>query len=332
MGRHDRIGPGHPCVAVIIAAKNAAASIGEAVRSALAEPETAEVVVIDDGSTDATAQVARAADDGSGRLRVVGQANTGPAQARNRAVAMSKAPVWCVLDADDRFVSGRLARLLREGGADWDLLADAIRFVHPDDGYEELRPVGPLPRDLGFVEFVEGNTPRRVRRQRELGFLQPLMRRAFCDAAGLCYRPELRLGEDYALYAEALAAGARFRCVDAVGYLATVTPGSLSQHHRAEDFLALKAFDRALLATAVLDPPGRRAVRRHMGLMRLKAEYLRVVAALEQGRPLQALARGLAGPQLAGFLFNHLYRARISRALKRLLPRKGVAAPAPAAP
>ena len=317
---------------MIVAAKDAVATIRSAVRSALAEPETAEVVVVDDGSSDGTAQAARSADDGSGRLRVVVQDNTGPAEARNRAVAASTAPVWCVLDADDRFTPGRLGRLLAEAGDDWDLLADAIRFEHPEGALnEELRPEGPYPRTLGFAEFVSANTPRRVRRVRELGFLQPLMRRSFCDRAGLAYRPALRLGEDYALYAEALAAGARFVCVEPVGYVAVVTPESLSQRHRAEDFLALRAFDRDLLAAARLGPKERRALDLHMRLMRLKGEYLRVTAALAEGRPLSALARGLAGPQVAGFLFNHLYRPRIARAVKRLLGRRGPA-PAPALP
>ncbi|RUY70024.1 glycosyltransferase, partial [Mesorhizobium sp. M7A.F.Ca.CA.001.13.1.1] len=58
-------------VCVIIAAKNAAATIAVAIASALREPEVAEVVVVDDASTDDTAGVARSADDGSGRLSVM---------------------------------------------------------------------------------------------------------------------------------------------------------------------------------------------------------------------------------------------------------------------
>ena len=55
-------------VCVIIAAKNAEETIGRAVRSALSEPETAEVIVIDDGSDDRTMAEAASADDGTGRL------------------------------------------------------------------------------------------------------------------------------------------------------------------------------------------------------------------------------------------------------------------------
>ena len=63
-----------PRVCVIIAARNAARTIPAAIASALREPEVAEVVVVDDASTDDTAQVARAADDGSGRLSVMQRA------------------------------------------------------------------------------------------------------------------------------------------------------------------------------------------------------------------------------------------------------------------
>ena len=61
-------------VCVIIAARNAARTIPAAIASALREPEAAEVVVVDDASTDDTAEVARAADDGSGRLKVMREA------------------------------------------------------------------------------------------------------------------------------------------------------------------------------------------------------------------------------------------------------------------
>lgn len=80
-------------VCIIIAAKNAADTIAKAIASALAEPEAAEVIVIDDGSTDDTPRTARAADDGTGRLNVVRfEENRGPAAARNHAIAISRSP------------------------------------------------------------------------------------------------------------------------------------------------------------------------------------------------------------------------------------------------
>ena len=50
-----------PSVSVVITARDAAATIGDAVRSAMAQPETAEVIVVDDASGDATTAAAEAA-------------------------------------------------------------------------------------------------------------------------------------------------------------------------------------------------------------------------------------------------------------------------------
>jgi glycosyltransferase involved in cell wall biosynthesis len=58
-------------VAVLIAAHNAAATIGAAVRSALAQPEACEVIVVDDASTDGTGTAALAAAQGDTRLHVL---------------------------------------------------------------------------------------------------------------------------------------------------------------------------------------------------------------------------------------------------------------------
>jgi succinoglycan biosynthesis protein ExoU len=93
-------------ICVIIAARDAAATVGRAIRSALAEPEVAEVLLVDDGSRDRTADEALAADDGTGRLLVLSlDRNRGPAFARNHAIARSTAPLLSILDADDFFRS-----------------------------------------------------------------------------------------------------------------------------------------------------------------------------------------------------------------------------------
>ncbi len=97
-------------ICVVIPAFDAAATIARAVRSALAEREVSEVIVVDDASRDATAAAAARADDGSGRLRLIRfDANRGPAAARNAAIAASRAPFVAILDADDYLVAGRFA-------------------------------------------------------------------------------------------------------------------------------------------------------------------------------------------------------------------------------
>ncbi|MEK7093764.1 MAG: glycosyltransferase [Patescibacteria group bacterium] len=90
-------------VSIIIPAFNAAAYVKEAVDSALSQtyPDT-EVIVVDDGSTDRTAEIIK---EYSGRpnLRYIYQENRGLAGARNRGIKESRGEFIALLDADDAF-------------------------------------------------------------------------------------------------------------------------------------------------------------------------------------------------------------------------------------
>jgi succinoglycan biosynthesis protein ExoU len=314
----ETIGKGRRCVAVVIAARDAEATIARAIHSALAETETAEVVLVDDGSRDGTARRAAACEDGSGRLQVVRQENAGPSSARNAGLALTSAPIWCVLDADDAFVPGRFGRLFEAAGADWDLAADAVQFVAPG-GATQVLAAGREILDLSFESFVRGNIPRRKAQRQELGFLQPLMRRRFFEAQDLRFDPTLRFAEDYVLYAQALAKGARFRCVPTPGYLAYVTDGSLSQVHSPEDFARIIAADRAMSILPGLGAGDRQALKAHARLQRLKGQYLLVEAALASGRWPEALGHALCDHHTAAFMFTHRVWGPATRRAKAVL-------------
>ena len=79
-----------------------------------------------------------------------------------------------------------------------------------------------LTADPTLVDFVEGNLSQKGAARCELGFLKPVMRRAFLERHGLRYDPQLRLGEDYDLYTRCLMKGARFALSHRVGYRAEV--------------------------------------------------------------------------------------------------------------
>jgi len=94
-------------VSTIIPAFNAERTIAETLDSALSQQcEGHEVIVVNDGSTDATASIL----NGYGqRIRVVTQANRGPAAARNTGVAHATGKYLAFLDADDLWLPGKLA-------------------------------------------------------------------------------------------------------------------------------------------------------------------------------------------------------------------------------
>jgi glycosyltransferase involved in cell wall biosynthesis len=78
---------------------NGAATIAEAIDSALAQSyRDLEVIVVNDGSTDATAEVLRRYE---GRIRVIDRKNGGIAAARNTGVAASQSEYLAFLDCDD---------------------------------------------------------------------------------------------------------------------------------------------------------------------------------------------------------------------------------------
>jgi succinoglycan biosynthesis protein ExoU len=239
-------------ICVIIAAMNAQGTVRRAVASALAEAEVREVVVVDDASSDATAHEAWAADDGSGRLKVLRSPNNlGPAAARNLAIARSRAPLLAVLDADDVILPGRFAALADAQG-DWDMSADNLMFIAEEQAadFADLAAfaTGGVAQRMSFTRFVAANISQPGRPRGELGFLKPVMRRAFLEAKGLTYDKRMRLGEDFDLYARMLLAGARFRLVATCGYLAIERADSLSVRHAAADLKALVEADDRMLA------------------------------------------------------------------------------------
>ncbi len=95
-------------VSVIMPAYNVGRFIGEALESAFAQDyRPLEVIVIDDGSTDDTAEVATRYD-----VELVRQANRGPGAARNAGLAIARGEYIANLDADDIWPEDRLSALV----------------------------------------------------------------------------------------------------------------------------------------------------------------------------------------------------------------------------
>ena len=99
-------------IAVVVPAYNSARFLADTIASVRAQGDLPlEVVVVDDGSDDGTAELA----ESLGRdIRVIRQSNQGPAAARNAGVEASDAELIAFLDADDNMY---VARSRNEGGS-----------------------------------------------------------------------------------------------------------------------------------------------------------------------------------------------------------------------
>jgi glycosyltransferase involved in cell wall biosynthesis len=138
-----------PQVTILIDTYNYGHYIEEAVDSVLAQDfpiEEREILVVDDGSTDDTAERMRRFGDGITYLR---KPNGGQASAFNFALARARGKIVAFLDADDYWLPGKLRRVVEEFAK------------HPDAGmvYHALRQWNVGAEPGGGADFQEGGLP-----------------------------------------------------------------------------------------------------------------------------------------------------------------------------
>ena len=177
---------------MIIPAFNAAAMIDETLRSARGQTHAnLEIIVVDDGSTDATIEIVEKHARADERVQLVRQpANGGPSAARNRAIELSKGAFIAPLDADDLWRADKLSRQL-DAFADprvglvysWYAIIDADSLIRFLDSRSEAD--GDVVAALCERNFVGNGSA-------------PLMTRAAVLEAG-GYDEQLRGCEDYKL-------------------------------------------------------------------------------------------------------------------------------------
>jgi glycosyltransferase involved in cell wall biosynthesis len=209
-------------VTILIAARNASATIERAVSSCLKEEEQgARLVLIDDHSTDDTVQKARAV--AGSRLRIVRTRDPGGiAMARQAGLDAVETEFAAWLDADDEWVPGRMARLGAMLGAGYDVAVEAIDLFDGPSGAPLRRLTAPA-----FLR-VPGGPVRLFERNFLPGDTQVAFRVSeFREAGG--YDPGICGPESFDLLLRAIRRGATFAFGDEVGYRMHAYPGSLSR-------------------------------------------------------------------------------------------------------
>ncbi len=189
-----------PTVSIVTPAHNSAAYIGETLASARAQTFTSfELIVVDDASTDGTADVVRAAAAGDERVTVVTIPHGGTAAARNAALARARGEFIALLDSDDVWMPDYLEKQLALFRAFPDVAivsANAINRGGPLDG-RPLWPVAAEPRLLQPRDLVVHDNSVSI---------MSTFRRAIVDRIGP-FNAVLRRNEDYDLWLRASDAG-----------------------------------------------------------------------------------------------------------------------------
>ena len=99
-----------PFVSILVNNYNYGRFLSEAIRSALCQSYLdREIIVVDDGSTDDSLQIAGSFGD---QVRLIAKQNGGQASAFNEGFAASRGQIICLLDADDVFLPGKVERIV----------------------------------------------------------------------------------------------------------------------------------------------------------------------------------------------------------------------------
>jgi hypothetical protein len=184
----------NPRVSVLIPSWESAVWLGDAIESAFGQDWTdLEVVVVDDGSTDATPAVAERFTD---RIRFESIPHSGANAARNRLLEMARGEWLQFLDADDILLPQKLSRQLQAAGPDVDVIASPCL-----NSAGEIRR-GPADEDV-WISFLGAR----------LGVTSSTLFRAERVRAVGGWDPNLRSGQEQALMLALLSDGARVAVV-----------------------------------------------------------------------------------------------------------------------
>ncbi len=179
-----------PAISVIIPARNAVDFIGATLDSLTAQSADFEAVVIDDGSTDATADVVNEQTARDPRIRMIPGPATGVSAARNAGLAETTAPFVLFLDADDLLTPDALDRLHQTLSATDQVAVLGGIYRIAEDGT-------PLPGDSNLQLVPPTNHLKSLLQKNFVvngGAL--LIRRTVIDRIG-GYNPNLAYGEDW---------------------------------------------------------------------------------------------------------------------------------------
>jgi glycosyltransferase involved in cell wall biosynthesis len=291
-----------PEISVVIPARNAGDFIDDAFASLGAQTfADFEAIVIDDGSTDATAERVAVAAKRDARIRPVPFAARGLGHARNCGLDAARGTWVTFLDADDWYHPQRLERLHRAAARHGrPLCADNQWFIDAGCARPWRRLVEdgrPGERRIATEEFLRRN-PIGVGFRPGLGLFKPFVRRSFLDQHRIRFQVDLGHQEDFLFLLHCLAHAEALVFLDTPTYYYRQHRASRVHNLRRSDFEVLVRANEAAIALfpRAEDAAIRAALRARVAGMRRRADSRAVVEGL------RALARrpSLVADLLAG--------------------------------
>jgi glycosyltransferase involved in cell wall biosynthesis len=215
---------------VLIGAYNSGATLRRAIDAILAQTVAdLELIVVDDGSSDDSAAIARAAATADQRVRLLSMGrNVGIARSLNAGIEAAGAPFVAVQDADDYSDPARLERQLAVLEDDAAVACVGVRMHEVDEAGRPLTP---------RTAFVAGDVAGALMRVNPIPNTSAMFRRDAVLAIG-GYDPRYRYAMEYDLW---LRLAERWRLVTIDEPLATRVMGSANVAARAERAQTLEA-------------------------------------------------------------------------------------------
>jgi glycosyltransferase involved in cell wall biosynthesis len=261
-----------PTFSVVVPVYQGAETIGEAIESVLAqEPSPLEVIVVDDGSTDA---LDRALGPFGERVTIVRRPHRGVAAARNSGLNAASGDFVLFWDADDVLLPGKIAALgeLGQQRPDLDLLCTDLYFERDGRRAGRFGEVNPFPLRQQRTTVLE-----------RCFVVQPAFRRSRLVEIG-GFDKTLATGEDWDCVLRLILSGSSAGLWDEPLGVYRINSGSLT-HSRPQTL-----HDRVRLLEKALHQPGLRAEERATLARSLRAQRGRARLAAAQS----AIAAGTA--------------------------------------
>jgi glycosyltransferase involved in cell wall biosynthesis len=229
-------------VSVIMPAYNAEKYIGEAIESVLKQTYPYfELIVVDDGSADRTAEIVKSFKDERINL-IMHKCNRGVSEARNSALYSAKGNWIALHNADDKWLPGRLEKLMEivlTSGDNYFVADDLTLCFDTPNGLKEwgsllkidygIKPDGKI-MELSMTDYLKLGSPG----------INPIIPLHHIKVHNLRYKPALKVAEDFEFYCNLFRVGLKLKLYKKAFYLYRLNPDSITGQFNASQGLAIK--------------------------------------------------------------------------------------------